>query len=116
MSEQEQVILSLHERLYEAESKADQRKKQLSLLVAREKKTLKEKQDMHRLLNKTRLEMARNLRLFIYTQSLYNNIIILLFSMADSKLLECQLHSEPSFQDNTLLLHNLTSKGADQTW
>ena len=36
--------------------------------------------------------------------------------MADSKLLECQLRSEPSFQDNTLLLHNLSSKGADQTW
>ena len=88
------------------------------MLVAREKKTLKEKQDMHRLLNKARLEMARNLRLFIHTQSLYNNIIIniLLFSIADTKLLECQVHSEPSFQDNTLLFHNLTSKGADRTW
>ena len=77
ISEQEQVVLNLHERLYEAESKADQRKKQLSLLVAREKKTLKEKQDMHRLLNKARLEMARNLRLFMHN-SLYTDLIEIL--------------------------------------
>ena len=43
-------------------------------------------------------------------------LLILLFSMADTTLLECQLHSsELGFQNNTLLLHNLTSKGADQT-
>ncbi|XP_019849912.1 PREDICTED: sodium channel and clathrin linker 1-like isoform X2 [Amphimedon queenslandica] len=59
--EHEKTISSLNDKLYEAESSAEQRRRQISLLVTREKKALKEKEELSRQLHKAKFQMAQSL-------------------------------------------------------
>jgi chromosome segregation ATPase len=65
LAEQENKLTALNERVHEEEELAEQRRQQIALLVGREKKTMKQKQQMHHLLHKTRLQFAQNLRFAI---------------------------------------------------
>lgn len=62
LSDHEEAVVSLSERLSEVEALAEQRLQQVTLLVTREKKALKEKQELHKLLHKTRYQMAQSLK------------------------------------------------------
>lgn len=62
LTECKETNLTLTEKISEAESLAEQRRQQIGLLVARERKAMKQKQHMHRLLHKARSQVVQNLR------------------------------------------------------
>ena len=62
LTECKQANMTLNEKLSEVELLAEQRRQQISLLIVREQKAMKQKQQMHHLLHKARSQVLQNIR------------------------------------------------------
>lgn len=83
IDEYEKTIASLNDKLSEAEASAEQRRQQVSLLITREKKALKEKEELNRLLHKAKYQMAQSLK-YATDHNYACYCLKLFFSVADA--------------------------------